>query len=525
MTKGSEQDEQLLFNFDVCEKADPKLLSVDEIYSNADQELLTEIEEGRRYERKPRGIHQKELGTYVSMFANSPPDGGIIAVGVTDDGAFKGCKELTQTQINRVEQTAYSQCSDARCETKHVKVVNDKGEQDFVILLRTFYRQDKVVKTNGGEAYIRRGDSRHKLTIDEVRELERDKGQVQFEQEPCNLAYPDDFEIPLIHQWCSKVRASRRLEDETSDTKILSLFNLGKHEGDLFIPNMACAMLFSKNPTQVVPGCKIRFLRFEGEEMGTGDAFNPVKDEILRGRVPDLILQVEQILESQLRNFTRQATDGRFFTSLEYPKRAWYEAIVNACVHRSYGLMNAPIFVRMFDDRLEVASPGSFPPLVTPENIYNSHIPRNPNLMEAMWYMDFVKCANEGTKRMRNEMRKMELPEPEFYQHQGDHLSVLVTLRNKYKQRKVWLDADAAAVVGERIFTTLDERERQVINYLAEFEKISVSQTQRLTALSWPAAKKLLDGLVEQLILEHIHKEGKERDPAARFILRQSRKK
>ena len=51
-------------------------------------------------------------------------------------------------------------------------------------------------------------------------------------------------------------------------------------------------------------------------------------------------------------------------------KKAWYEALVNACVHRSYNLKNMNIFIRMFDDRLEIESPGGFPPLVTPENIF-----------------------------------------------------------------------------------------------------------------------------------------------------------
>jgi len=515
---------QLEIDFNSCESADPRLLSVGEIYDLASPDVLRKIEEDRRYERKPAKIHQKELGTYVAMYANTPPDGGIVAIGVSDSGEFEGCKTLTQTQINRLEQTAYSQCSDARCETMQLQITNNKGDQDFLILFRVFYRQDKVVKTNGGEAYVRRGDSKHKLTDEEVREHERDKGQVQFEQEPCGLAYPDDFEAELINDWCEKVRSARKLDESKPNDKVLSLFNLGKHERNVFVANNACAILFSKNPTSVIPGCKIRFLRFEGEEMGTGDEFNPVKDEMLRGRIPELILEAEKLLESQLRNFTRQRSDGRFFTIPEYPKQAWYEAIVNACVHRSYGLRNVPIFVRMFADRLEITSPGSFPPMVTPSNIYDSHIPRNPNVMEAMWYLDFVKCANEGTKRMRNEMKKMELPDPEFRQDQGDHLSVLVTLRNKYKQRKVWLDADAAAVVGAKIFATLTDHERQVINYLAEFEKVSVSQVQRLTALSWPAARKLLDGLMNSGILDHIHKEGADRDPAARFILRQSRR-
>ncbi len=72
--------------------------------------------------------------------------------------------------------------------------------------------------------------------------------------------------------------------------------------------------------------------------------------------------------------------------------------------HRSYGLRNMNIFIKMFDDRLVIESPGAFPPFVTPDNIYDSHHPRNPHLMNALYFLDFVKCANEGTRRMRDMM-------------------------------------------------------------------------------------------------------------------------
>ena len=71
---------------------------------------------------------------------------------------------------------------------------------------------------------------------------------------------------------------------------------------------------------------------------------------------------------------------------------------MNACAHRSYGngLRNSNIFVRMFDDRLEIESPGPFPPLVTPERLF--HNPKNPKLMEALYHLEHVRCANEGTR-------------------------------------------------------------------------------------------------------------------------------
>jgi hypothetical protein len=62
-----------------------------------------------------------------------------------------------------------------------------------------------------------------------------------------------------------------------------------------------------------------------------------------------------------LREFSKLGKDNKFYTETEYPEDAWYEAIVNACVHRSYVLSNKVVFVKIFDDRLVVESPGGFP--------------------------------------------------------------------------------------------------------------------------------------------------------------------
>lgn len=237
-----------------------------------------------------------------------------------------------------------------------------------------------------------------------------------------------------------------------------------------------------------------------------------------------MLARAEAAIESQMRNFTRLGSDGKFFTAPEYPKDAWLEAIVNACVHRSYNLKNMNIFVKMFDDRLEVESPGGFPPLVTPENIYDMHEPRNPKLMDALFQLGLVQCAHEGTRRMRDMMRSMNLPAPEFIQSELGGVAVRVTLRNNIAARKVFVDSDAAKLIGEAIFRTLSEDERQIINYLAEKGSINVSEAQRLTGRSWPYARKLMRRLHEKGIVDHSHN-GAERDPQAVFRLMTDRKK
>jgi ATP-dependent DNA helicase RecG len=298
---------------------------------------------------------------------------------------------------------------------------------------------------------------------------------------------------------------------------------LGKIENDVFVPNVACAILFAKDPNALFPGCSVRFLRYEGETEQTGERYNVVKDVWLEGCILDLIVESTNVLQSQLRDFSRLGDDGKFYTAPEYPFEAWYEAIVNACVHRSYGLKNMNIFVKMFDDRLVIESPGGFPPFVTPENIYHSHHPRNPQLMRAMFYLDFVKCHNEGTRRMRDSMQKMKLPGPQFQQKEIaiGYMSVRVTLRNDKKQRKEWVDADVTRLVPPEIAKTLSQDETRVLNFVSEHNSINVSECHRLLPHigTWHSAKKILLRLAERGVLNYEHRTDIERDPDACFKL------
>jgi ATP-dependent DNA helicase RecG len=134
--------------------------------------------------------------------------------------------------------------------------------------------------------------------------------------------------------------------------------------------------------------------------------------------------------------------------------------------------------------------------------------------------MKFVKCADEGTRRMRDTMQEMELPAPEFSVKQNGNALVRVTLRNNIKHRRVWIDKDAIHLMGETLYKTLNEKERKIINYIDEYKKINVNQIQRLLNAGWEVAKKVLVGLVTKGILTQIHRKDLERDPKACFVLK-----
>lgn len=502
-----------------------QLLTPDQIYQFAEKQIQL-FKEDRRIERKSPKIHQQRLGEYFSMWANTSPHGGIIAVGISNKGEVIGCKSLEMSTLNQLESTGYDRCADARYETKRVAVVNEKGEQDFVLLFRVYYHETKLVETCEGKAFHRIGESCIELkTDDEKRQMRIDKGEVQHEQEPCQLSFPDDFDMELVNRWSTKVRELRGLSDSHSVEKLLEMFRLGRRRNGQFRPNIACMLLFATDPVEQVPGCRVEILRFDGTTEYTGEKRNTVKEESIQGCIPLLIDASVRFVSGQIRTFQGLGKDNRFQTLPEYPETAWHEAIVNACVHRSYNLKNMKIFVRIFDDRFEVESPGPFPPAVTPADIYDAQHSRNPFIMDALRILGLVKGYNEGVKRMRDTMLEMQLPAPEFTTTKRDAspANVKVVLRNNIAFRRLWLDTDVAGLVGASVFKSLTEKEKLILNYLAIHQEITVNRTQVLTQHNWHTSRNILRGMVAKGILKYVRKPGRKVDRQSKYKLNDER--
>ncbi|MCA0360030.1 MAG: putative DNA binding domain-containing protein [Armatimonadetes bacterium] len=505
------------------EKVDQVLLTADELFDFLDEENLRRWRENRRIEFKSARVDRRTIAEYICMWANTSPEGGVLVIGVEDSGKITGCLALGQDKINEIEKVPHEFCPSAKTHVRQIRVHRDSdGESDIVIAMRVEYHKTRVIEASGGKVFVRKGDSKFELgSVAAIRELQIDKGEVSIELEPCGLEYPKEFQAEAVSRFAQAVIAKKDWRRDKTEAEVLELMHLGDIKNGTFVPNLACALLFAKDVRRLVPGCRIRFLRFEGTEESFGDNWNATKDVFIDGTVPELIQESERVISSQLRDFSRLGTGGKFYSSPEYPKEAWYEAIVNACVHRSFsnGSKNRPIFVKMFEDRLLVESPGSFPPFVSPENIYDVHHPRNPYLMDAMFYLEYVKQAHEGTRRMKAEMQKSELPPPEFREEVTANAQVVTTLRNMIQQRRVWIDSDVLSLVSAQLANSLSQEQKRCLNFCAEHGQISVSDAQRLTSRSWPSSKKLLESLVKMGVLRFERKGGGERDPKARYVL------
>ena len=508
---------QLSFDFSAPLKTLPQLWTPDDIFGSLDEHAIGLFKEDNRIERKRVEVGQKDLSEYLSMWANTQPAGGIVFIGVDNSGVINGCKHIETEHLNKIE-TIRRLCPDAKHEFKRVGVKNIKGEDDFIIALRVYYRHDKLVETVDGSAFVREGDTKRRLTETEKREIRLNKGEIDVESENVQLKFPDDFDESLLSEFRSQFIIKRSLPTTKSLIDILILSKLGKMDGLSFAPNVACAIMFAKDSRSIIPGSYIRVLRYDGVEEKFGHKLNSVADRVIEGPLPKIIAEADSFIASQIRNFTRLGKDGKFSTNPEYPRFVWLEALVNACVHRSYNLRHMNIFVKMFEDKLVIESPGSFMPPTTAETVYDAHNPRNPNLMWGLYYFDYVQCAFEGTRRMRQEMRDANLPDPKFSQKQVGTFSVSVTLENDHEHRRQFVRAEATAVINPDLYATLSESERMIVNYLADQTKVNVTDAGLVIGRDWRDTKIILDGLEKKRII--VRSAGKPRSRHRFYYLR-----
>ena len=209
-------------------------------------------------------------------------------------------------------------------------------------------------------------------------------------------------------------------------------------------------------------------------------------------------------------------SEGKFSTTSEYPEHAWFEALVNACVHRSYNFSGTEIFVKFFPDRVVFESPGGFVPPVSEETIYETRAARNYHLMDALRYLGFVRMSREGTRRIRDSMRAVDLPKPSFSQNDHHGVAVWVILKNDHENRKRATDRDVATFFGVEIWKQLQEHEIKILAFAYQNLKVQVTDAQRVTGRSWHTSKKDLLRLSRKGLLEHIAGTYA-RDPSAHF--------
>jgi ATP-dependent DNA helicase RecG len=362
-------------------------------------------------------VDADRLAETLVAFANS--DGGTILIGVDPNGVIDG--NLMFEEIEDALRLALGQCRPGiRSEWQRSE---GEGEGRTAIALRV-PRSGELHSLQDGRVLVRSGAENRPLSGDEILHLAATKSSSDFEVEAVEGAAWQDLDPEIVAEYRAK-RAERQRRPVTADDRSL-LTSIGAltEEGT---PTVAGILLFGRDPQLFLPHSGLIVVRFTGTELrGPGGLPGYSRREEILGPLPRLIEAGWQVVWEEMRVAAVVKGLVREEKS-EYPPVAVREALVNAVCHREYQLTGRRIEVRMFDDRLELISPGGLPGYITVDNLVDEHFSRNPRLVQGLFQWGFIEELGLGVDRMIEDMVNAGHPPPEF---RDTHYSFTVTLKN-----------------------------------------------------------------------------------------------
>jgi ATP-dependent DNA helicase RecG len=335
-----------------------------------------------------------------------------------------------------------------------------QGQPGHLLLVQV-PRSAAVHSITGSGTYTRLGAGNRQLTAAEVTELSYRRGIRSAASEPVAI----DLSLLQTDAW-RRYALTRGVKSGDFADQLLRT-GLAEKVDDVVQPRRAAVLLFADEPGSLLAAhdarADIRLMVYDGKVAVPGATPNLRKaPKTIRGPLIDQIDQAVRAVLDELAGGLTLSSSG-FQTRHVYPERVVKEAIVNAVVHRDYRL-NRDIFIRIYDDRIEVESPGAFPGGITPANIAKAGSKaRNPliaaNLREFPLPPNID--AGEGVRMMYAEMAQAKLYPPQYREsHDAAVESVTVTLLNllrptAWDQISDWLDrhgsianADVVRIAG-----------------------------------------------------------------------------
>jgi ATP-dependent DNA helicase RecG len=377
--------------------------ALEEPASTVGQRLLAALED-QWFDRKSARIKPRALGDAIVGFANA--EGGIVVVGLSD-GRVEGTDKLGP-RLNELVQAPFDYAvPPVRVQHRLVACVDDDGAPDHLLVFEVAPSEGLVHANGRDEVYLRLGDENRRLTFAQRQELAFDRGPGSYESRPIAEGTMRDLDRDLLDAYVADVGASSR-------KRLLRARGLLSAGGAI---NVAGWLLFARHPQAQVPEAFVRVVRHRGIERSVGAGQRIVDDERCEGPIPQILTRARALVQSLQPTRRGLGRQGRFEDIPLVPEDAWLEGIVNAVVHRSYSLAGDHIRVEVFDDRIEITSPGRFPGIVDLADPLDApRFARNPRIARVCADLRFGEELGEGIRRIYEEMRYAGLGEPVYVQ-------------------------------------------------------------------------------------------------------------
>ena len=359
-------------------------------------ELLELIETGEdsQTQFKERFESIDALAAEICAFSNS--NGGNIIVGVSDDGEITG---LTKEEIHKLNEWVSSTCSQKIDPQVNVTTQNIKYPDKIIMVISVPIGSNKFYMANGKDIWVKVGADKRRAKREEIQRLLQSSGHLYADEMPVENTNLNDINIDLFKSFYER-RTHEKLEELNIPLeKVMSNLKL-MEDGKL---TLAGLLTFGKKPEEKKPQFVIKAVLFPGNSPAVSE-YKDSRD--ISGNISKIFEAARSFLINNLRWIQKEQ---HFNTTgiLEIPQIALEEALINAIVHRNY-FISSNIRIFIFDNRVEIISPGALPNTVNVESIkMGIHIERNPILVSMLKDIEGIPYRGIGTG-IRRIMRECE---------------------------------------------------------------------------------------------------------------------
>lgn len=313
------------------------------------------------------GPERNELADELAAFANT--NEGVLLLGVDD--RTKDIEGIPLDKLDTVETLVREICNDSITPQLSAKIIRMEIPNSSGILraiLKVEIPRSLFVHRSPGGYFRRLGSSKREMPPEILARLFQQRSQarlIRFEEQAVPNTTKDDLIPELWERFISQ-------RGDPAETSLLKRGLVVRDDTGNIRASVAGVLMCTKSPEIYLTGTFIEAVRYRGIHQ---DSNYQIDAQQVRGPLDE---QIRQAMRFLIRNQRVAATkDPHRIERPQFSERAVFEAIVNAVAHRDYSIYGSKIRFFIFDDRLEIYSPGALPNTVTIETLPLRQATRN----------------------------------------------------------------------------------------------------------------------------------------------------
>lgn len=338
------------------------------------EDSFLECKEVRFANGKFRGPKQDDLADEIAGFANAK--GGTLVLGVAN--RTHDVVGIPQDTLDSVEERLSHACFDfiappVIATIERMSLPDLAGTARHVLTVEV--SQSLFLHRSPGGYFIRVGSSKREMPQGLLARLLDERSntrRIRFDESPVHAATPVNLEESLWRRFL------RKASEASDDRQLVKLAMLAEDDSGQLRPTVSGLLMASRNPEALLPGAFIQAVAYQGSDIATAATRDYQRDAAdITGPLDRQIFDACDFVRKNMRTAARKLPNGGRQDLPQFDMLAIFEAITNAVAHRDYSIGGSKVRLRLFEDRLELYTPGRLANTMTPDSLEYRQASRN----------------------------------------------------------------------------------------------------------------------------------------------------